>query len=92
VHNGDPLPVPETPDNFAVFSEREDRISSNSEEQQQPPASRDAEFLPSTDSSKHKITEGELSDLLKDLEHPKSKAERFALKLYQWNLLHNKGK
>jgi hypothetical protein len=50
----------------------EDSVSSTSEEQQ-PSASRDADYLPSTDSSKHKITEGELNDLIRDLELPKIK-------------------
>jgi len=60
-------------------------VSSNSEEEH-PSASRDAAYLPSTDSSNHKITEGELSDLIRGLEHPKNKAERWASKLKQWNL------
>ena len=30
--HGDGLPVPETPDNFAVYSDDEDSVSSNSEE------------------------------------------------------------
>jgi hypothetical protein len=46
--HGDGLPVPEPPDNFAVYSDDEDNVSSNSEEQQ-PSASRDADYLPSTD-------------------------------------------
>ena len=66
----DRLPVPEPPDNFAMYSEDEDSVSSNSE-QQQPSASRDADYLPSTDSSNHKITEGELIDLIRNLELPK---------------------
>ena len=65
----------------------EDSVSSTSEEQQ-PSASRDADYLPSTDSSKHKITEGELNDLISDLELPKNKAALLASRLQQWNLLH----
>ena len=84
---GDGLPVPETSENFAVYFDVEDSVSSNSEEQQ-PSASRDADYLPSTDSSNHKITEGELNDLIRDLELPKNKAELLASKLQQWNLLH----
>ena len=56
------LPDPEPPDNFAIYSDEADTVSSNSEEQQ-PSASTDADNLPSTDWSKHKITEGELNDL-----------------------------
>ena len=63
VPRGDRLPVPEPPDN-------EDCVSSNSDEQQ-PSASRDANYLPSTYSSNHKITEGGLIDLIRDFELPK---------------------
>ena len=86
VPHGDRPPVPETPDNFAMYSDDEDSFSSNSEGQQ-PSASRDAEYLPSTDSSNHKITEGDLSDLIRDLELPKNKAELLTSWLQQWNLL-----
>jgi len=48
-----------------MFSDDEDSVSSNSDEQQ-PSSSRDADYLPNTDSSNHKITEGELSDLIRD--------------------------
>jgi len=74
VHHGDGLPVPETPDNFAMYSDDED-VSSNSEEQQ-PSVSRDADYLPSTDSSNHKITGGERNDLIRDLELPKKKKKK----------------
>ena len=88
VPHGDGLPIHETPDNFDIYTDDEDSVSSNSEEQQ-PTASRDAEYLPNTDSSSHKITEGELNDLIRDLELPKNKAELLASKLQQWNLLHH---
>ena len=86
VPHGDGLPVPEPPDNLAMYSDDEDSVSSNSE-RQQPSASRDAEYLPITDSSSHKVTEDELSDLIRDLELPKKKAELLASMLQQWNLL-----
>ena len=91
VPHGDGLPVSEPPDNFAMYSDDEDSVSSNSKEQQ-PSASIDANYLPSTDSSNHKITEGELNDLIRDLELPKNKAELLASRSQQWNLLHHKGK
>ena len=91
VPHGDGLPVPELPDSFAMYSDDKDSVSSNSDEQQ-PSASRDADYLPSTDSSNHKITEGEISDLIRDLKLPKNKAELLASRLQQWNLLHHKGK
>jgi hypothetical protein len=53
-----------------MFSDDEDSVSSNSEEQQ-PSASRVADNLPSTGFSNHKITEGELNNLIRDLKLPK---------------------
>ena len=88
VPHGDGLPVPETLGNFAVYSDDDDGVSSNSKEQQ-PLASRDADYLPSTDSSIHKITEGEPNDFIRDLELPKNKAELLASRLQQWNFLHH---
>jgi len=70
-----------------MYSDDNDSVSSNSEEKQ-PSASRDADYLPSTDSSNHKITEGKLNDLIRDLKLPKNKAELLASRLQQWNLLH----
>jgi len=69
--------VPEPPGNFAMYCEDEESVSSNSEEQQ-PSVSRDADYLPRTHFSNHKITEGELSDLIRDLELPKNKAKLLA--------------
>ena len=91
VPHGNGLPVPEPPDNFTMYSDDEDGVSSNSKEQQ-PSASTDADYLPRTDSSNHKITEGELNDLIRDIELPKNKAELLASRLQQWNVLHHKGK
>ena len=88
VPHGDGLPVPKPPDNFAMYSDDDDSVSSNSEEQQ-PSTSRDADYLPSTGSSNHKITEGELSGLIRDLRLPKNKVELSASTLQQWKLLHH---
>jgi len=88
IQNGDGLPVSETPDSFAMFSDEEGSISSNNEEQK-PSSSRDADYLLSTDSSNHKIREGELNDPIRDLELQKNKAELLASRLQQWNLLHH---
>jgi len=71
-----------------MHSDDEDSVSSNSEEDQ-PSASRDVDYLPSTDSSNHKITECEINDLIRDFELPKNKAELLATRLQRWNLLHN---
>ena len=83
----DGLHDPEPPDNFAMYSDGEDSVSSNTEEQQTS-ASRDADYLPNTDSSYHKITEGKRNDLIRKLQLTKKKnAERLASSLQQWNLL-----
>jgi len=71
-----------------MFSDDEDSASSNKEEQK-PSSSRDADYLLSTDSSNHKITEGELSDPIRDLELQKNMAELLASRLQEWNLLHH---
>jgi hypothetical protein len=65
-----------------MYSDEEDSVSSNNEEQQ-PSASIHAEYLPSTKSSSHKITEGELSDLIRELELPKNKTELLESRLQQ---------
>jgi hypothetical protein len=88
VPQGDGLDDPEPPDNLAMYSDDKDSVSLNSEEQQ-PSSSRDADYLPSTDSSNHKITEGKRNDLIKKLELPKNKAELLASSLQKWNLLHH---
>jgi len=66
VPHGHGLPVLKPPENFDLYAEDEDGVSSNSGEQQQS-ASRDSDYLPSTDSSNHKIREGERKDLLREL-------------------------
>jgi len=84
--HGGGLSVPEPLDNFAMFSDDEESVSLNSEKRQ-PSATRDADYLPSTDS----INQGEINDLIRDLELPKNKAELLASRLQYWNLLHHKG-
>jgi len=57
-----------------MYSDDENSVPSNSDKQQ-PSAARDADYLPSTDSSNHKTTKGELNDLIRYLELPKNKEE-----------------
>jgi len=78
VPHGNGHPVPELLDYFSMYSDEEDSVSSNSEEQQ-PSASRVAYNLPSTDFSNHKITDGELNDPIRDLKLPKRK-QKFGIK------------
>jgi hypothetical protein len=88
VSHGNGLLVHEPPDNLAMCSDNVDSVSSNNEEQQ-PSASRDADFVQSANSSHHTITEGELNNLIRDLELPKNKAELLASRLQQLNVLHH---
>ena len=85
VSYSDRLPVPESPVNFTRCSDEEDSVSSNSEKS----SPQLQELQTNTDSTNHKITEGELNDFIRDLEIPKNKAELLASMLQQWNLLHH---
>jgi hypothetical protein len=87
VPRGDGLSVPESPDNFAMYSDNEDSVFLKSEEQQ-PSSSRIADNLSSTDFSNYNITEGKLSDLIRDFKLPKRSQNVFASRLKQRNLLH----
>ena len=79
--HGDELPVPEPPDNFALYSDDEQ------------PRTAAVSFKRCRLLAKHRLlTESELNDLIRDLELPKNKAELLASKLQQWNLLHHEGK
>jgi len=53
-----------------MYSDDKDSVPSKSEEQQ-PSTSRDADYLPSTNSSNHKITEGKLNGLIRDINFQK---------------------
>jgi hypothetical protein len=71
-----------------MYSDDEDSVSSNNEEQQ-PSTSRDVDYVPSTDSSHHTITEDELIDLIRDIKLPKNKAELLASRIQQCNVIHH---
>ncbi|XP_061419594.1 uncharacterized protein LOC133349820 isoform X1 [Lethenteron reissneri] len=53
----------------------------------EPSRSHDLDFLPSSSSEPHLITQGELKDLVRNLELPKRKAELLGSRLQQWNIL-----
>ena len=82
VPHGEGLPVPDAPQSFSLESEEDDESSSSEISQ-----SCDSDFLPFTSSKPHLITQGELNDLVRDLQLPKSKAELLGSRLQQWNLL-----
>ena len=81
VPHGEGLPVPDAPQSFSLGSEDDESSSSEIS------PSCDSDFLPSTSSKPHLITQGELNDLVRDLQLPKSKAELLGSRLQQWNLL-----
>jgi hypothetical protein len=68
------LSIPEPPDSFSLDCDEEEE--NTLEETPQPSTSRDLEFsLNVTSAEPHKITQKELSDLIRDLELSKNKAE-----------------
>lgn len=86
VPHGDDLPVPIPPKDYVLQSDED--MEDGCKEQ---PASlqEDPDFTPeSTPFRKlHTISQNELSDLIRDLELSKNKAELLASRLQQWNLL-----
>jgi len=83
------LPFPEPPDNFAMYSDDEDSVLSNSEEQQlqEMQTTCQAQTPPIIRSHKaSSMTSSRISNF------QKNKAECLASRLQQWNLLHHKGK
>jgi len=85
VPHGEGLPVPDAPESFSLESDEEEEENETSSPE--PSMSHDPYFLPSSSSEPHLITQGELNDLVRDLELPKSKAELLGSRLQQWNLL-----
>ena len=85
VPHGEGLPVPDAPESFSLESDEEEEEDETSGPE--PSMSQDPHFLPSSSSEPHLITQGELNDLVRDLELPKSKAELLGSRLQQWNLL-----
>ena len=54
--------------------------------------SSESHFAESSSQKPHLITQGELNDLVRDLELPKSNVELLGSRLQQWNLLASKTK
>lgn len=88
VPHGDDLPVPNPPEEYSLDSD-EDEDSTEATSYPYPAAStsQDPDFAPESLGEPHRLTQGELSDLIRDLDLPKDKAELLGSRLKQWNLL-----
>ena len=80
------LPVPVPPQQYILDSD--DEPTKNREKTPQPSTSTDADFTADLQYNEfHQITQEELSDLIRDLDLPKSKTELLGSRLQQWNFL-----
>src|ERR1043165_5406791 len=81
------LPIPDLPADYSLESEEEELYHARAESPE-PSTSQDPDFIPDIPSADiHRITQNELSDLIRDLDLSKNKAEILASRLQQWNLL-----
>ena len=79
------LPVPVLPQQYILDS---DEPTENWEKKPQSSTSTDADFGADLQYNEfHRITQEELSDLIRDLDLPKSKTELLGSRLQQWNFL-----
>jgi len=70
------LPVPELPESFLLESDEEQHENESTEtETELAMFLQDPDFIPSSSSEPRLITQGELNDLVRDLQLPKSKAK-----------------
>lgn len=88
VPHGDDLPVPNPPGDYSLESdEDEDSTKEISHLCLKASTSEDSDYAPDSLSEPHRLTQGDLSDLIRDLDLPKDKAELLGSRLKQWNLL-----
>jgi len=84
IPHSDSLPVPTPPQNYELEVENEDSVEE--EEPNKPSTSHDPDFA-EKDDKPHRLSQAELSDLIRDLDLSKEKAELLGSRLQQWNLL-----
>jgi hypothetical protein len=73
VHHCEGLPIPEPTESFSLGCDEEEE--NTPEETPRPSTSRDLECFLNVTAEPHKITQKELSELIRDLELSKNKAE-----------------
>jgi hypothetical protein len=86
VPHDDSLPVPKPPESWTL-DEEDEKETGDDEEPTQMEAAADPDFVPSTSSDPHLISQAELNDLVRDLGLSKSQAELLGSRLQGWNLL-----
>ena len=86
VTHGEELPIPVPPDSYNLDSD-DDHDDDQDSAGLEPSTSADPDFqLPHSSPEPHHISQGELNDLVRDFELPKSKAELLGSRRQQWNL------
>jgi hypothetical protein len=81
LHSQD-LPVPKPPEKWTI-----DDVNSDDKPVPMEQDIRDSDFQPSTSNESHLISQGELNDLVRDLNLSKSQVELLGSRLQGWNLL-----